>query len=258
MFPVVTAARFMGFLPVAGKGGDNALVGSEDRVEDEIGGSQGTGLGHGLMHRVVVQVSGDGPLVFAAAVSGVQYGKVAVHACLSAGDTWQNALASASEAGKIVESDDTGQYQALRLGRRPVDADIDTVGSPADGDQVCLIVTVVIMYPDTSVQCAENFLMLVVRLSAMNPECDQDFDVSIGNALAIEPFHQQGQVHLAAGIAGNVGGDDDDLFTWPEGGDGSIACVECRGDDRFGRCRRFGNDRLDDAGQAFRGEVKRK
>src|SRR6185369_15566663 len=134
--------------PVRGKHG----------VEDKVGSSQGAGLGHGLVDRVAVQVSGNGMLVLAACLSGVQHGKVAGHAGLATGDAWQDRLASAAETGKIVESDHAGQNQALCLDRPPVDAHINAVVCPADGHQLRRMVTVVVPYPDTSVKRAEDSL----------------------------------------------------------------------------------------------------
>ncbi len=50
--------------------------------------------------------------------------------------------------------------------------------------------------------------MLVFSLFAVNAQGDQDLDIAVGDALAVEPLHQQGEVDLAAGVARDVGGDD--------------------------------------------------
>src|SRR6185369_5244748 len=146
-----------------------------------------------------------------------------------AGDARQHRFAPSAETGKIVESDDAGQQQPVSLDGPAVYADIDSVGGPADGHQARRIVAVVVSYPDAAAQSAENFFMFVVGLGAMNPERDQDFHIPVGYTLAVESFHQQGEVDLARGIAGDVGGDDDDLLARLEGGNGRLAAIKRRG-----------------------------
>ena len=58
--------------------------------------------------------------------------------------------------------------------------------------------------------------MFMLGLLTMNAEGDQNFDITIGNPLAVQAFYQKREVYLTAGVTGDVGGDDDHLLSRPE------------------------------------------
>ena len=47
---------------------------------------------------------------------------------------------------------------------------------------------------------------------AVGAQADQDFDVLVGDPEGVQPLDQDRQIVLAAGVAGDVRGDDDDLL----------------------------------------------
>ena len=83
--------------------------------------------------------------------------------------------------------------------------------------------------------------MLVIRLFSMDAKGNQDLDILIPDADGVEPFNQDRQINLTAGIAGDVGGNNNNRLTRPESGKTVTAGIKgcgqyiCRGNIGGGR-----------------------
>ena len=92
------------------------------------------------------------------------------------------------------------------------------------------IVAFVIRDADPAVEWSEDLLVFMIGLLAVNAEGDQNLNIPIGYALAVQALHQQGKIDFTAGVSGNVRGDDQHLFSRLEQGDGRLTGVKCRVD----------------------------
>ena len=67
-----------------------------------------------------------------------------------------------------------------------------------------------ICYPDPAVKGTNDLLVLMLTLATMNAKGNDDLDVLIPDTAGIKAFHQEWKVNFAAGIAGDIGSNDDD------------------------------------------------
>ena len=190
----------------------NPLVCREYRIQDEVRVDHVCRFKDRLVDRVVFQVGRTGPRIAPALLRWIENCEMRGHAGFTACHAWYQAFAPAAEAGEVVQTDGAGDDHPVGGDDAPVDLDRQPGRSHAQVVQLCAIVAFMVIDRDAAEQRAENLAVLRGRLLAVNAEGDHDFDGVVADAAAVQLFDQDRQVNLAAGIAGDVRGNDDDSF----------------------------------------------
>ena len=202
----------MGRLQFAAADVEDAFVGGEDRVEQKIGLDQPRRGEDRLVDRVAVKDPGSGQGVLAADLWRVEDLEVGGHAGLPGRHPRHQPLAPAAETGEVVETAGAGDHHPVGLDHAAIDRHRQAGLRSAEGDQLPGVVRLVVADRDPSEQGAENLAVLGFGLPAVDAEGDDDVDGLVLDPGGIEAFHQKRQVMLAAGVAGDVGGDDGHLL----------------------------------------------
>ena len=98
------------------------------------------------------------------------------------------------------------------IGAQRNDAVMMSTARTAAFGQFFFVVTLMVMDIDPAIKRAKDFTVLLGRLLAVNAERDDDLDIVVADAAAVQLFDQDRQVDFTAGIASDVGGDDDHTF----------------------------------------------
>ena len=107
-----------------------------------------------------------------------------------------------------MKTDGAGKYQPVGLSHPAVQLNLNAAGGFSQIGQLAGVITVVIGDPDPAVQGAQDFLMFVLGLSAVDTEGYDYFHVPVPDSRGVKPLHQEGEIYLASGIAGDVRSDD--------------------------------------------------
>ncbi len=142
----------------------------------------------------------------------VEDGEMGLHAGPSAGDAGHEPLAAAAESGEVVKAGGAGDDHPVGLGDPAIDLDGHAARGTADGDQLAGVCALVVDHPDPAEKGAENLAVFSFGLGSVDAQADENFDVLVGDPEGVQPLRQDRQIVLAAGVAGDVRGDDKDLL----------------------------------------------
>src|SRR6185369_2454933 len=220
--------------PVTCKCGDYPLPGRKHRVQDEVGVYHGAGFFHSSMHRVVIQVAGGRKAVLAAPLTRIKHVEVTCHAGCATCHPGKEAFSSPAEPGKVVKPDRAGKNEMISFGNGAVDGNFDAAGCNSDCNELAGVVAFVVNNPDPAVKRAGYFSMLRFTLLPVDSESYYNRDAVIGYTCRVEPFHQQRQIDLAAGIAGDVRSDNYHFSGWPDRGNPLCTAIQGSRNDLLG------------------------
>ena len=156
-----------------------------------------------------------------------------------------------------MKTDRSGGDDAIGLNDGAVDFDFHAGCCLTQIYQFSRIVTLMVGDPDPSVERADYFPVLVLRLLPMNAESDDDFYTVVADTTAIEAPDEKRQVNFAAGIAGYVRSDDDYLFAGAKGLQDMTAAVESSADELLGGHSGSGNIGSNGSDESFRRQIER-
>ena len=177
---------------IAAEDSNDVFVRPQDGIEEKIRFDPLGGLQQITMDRVAVEHTGHGGRMFAPHFRWVEHGKMAGHAGLAAGYAGDQTLAATAEAGKIVKADGAGNNDPIRRHHPAIDLHRNAAIGYSQVDQLVGIVAIMIVNGNAPVEGAEDLAVLFCCLPAMNPQGDDNADVRIRGATAVELVDHKG------------------------------------------------------------------
>ena len=142
----------VGLLQVTAVDFGDSLVSCEDGVEQKVRFNRLCGFQNGQVYRVAVEVGSAGLRVTATFCRRVENGKVGSHAGCPAGNTRDQTLASAAEAGKVMQADGSGDDDPVCCHDPSIDLYRQAGACLAEIHQLLRVVTFMIVNRNASIE----------------------------------------------------------------------------------------------------------